>query len=114
MERGSSSKRAMSDTSAQAGSTTPNTSKLVSSCTCTTGPLHSISRMPRSAQQAERRHREATMVSYDFKYQKCGTEFEITCHMDEREGKAVCPKCGSRKVEQKLSAAFSSPPPAKY
>jgi putative FmdB family regulatory protein len=70
--------------------------------------------MPRLAEQAKRRHREATMVAYDFKCKKCGTEFEVSCHMDEREAKAVCPKCGSRKVEQKLSAAFSSPPPAKY
>ncbi len=54
------------------------------------------------------------MVAYDFKCKKCGTEFEVSCHMDEREAKAVCPKCGSRKVKQKLSAAFSSPPPAKY
>jgi putative FmdB family regulatory protein len=54
------------------------------------------------------------MVAYDFKCKKCGTEFEVSCHMGEREAKAVCPKCGSRKVEQKLSAAFSSPPPAKY
>jgi putative FmdB family regulatory protein len=54
------------------------------------------------------------MVAYDFKCKKCGTEFEVSCHMDEREAKAVCPKCGSRKVKQKLSAAFSSPRPAKY
>ena len=54
------------------------------------------------------------MVAYDFKCDKCGTEFEITCHMDEREAKAVCPKCGSCKATQKLSAAFSSPRPAKY
>ncbi len=54
------------------------------------------------------------MVSYDFKCQKCGTEFEVSCHMDELKDKAVCPKCGSGQVEQKLSAAFSSPPPAKY
>jgi putative FmdB family regulatory protein len=54
------------------------------------------------------------MVTYDFKCKKCGKKFEITCHMDERETKAVCPKCGSKKVEQKLSAAFSSPRPPKY
>ena len=54
------------------------------------------------------------MVAYDFKCTKCGTTFEISCHMDERKAKAVCPKCGSRKVEQKLSATFSSPRPAKY
>ncbi len=60
------------------------------------------------------RHREGAVVAYDFKCKKCGTEFEITCRMDERKEKAVCPKCGSHKVKQKLSAAFSSPPPAKY
>ena len=35
------------------------------------------------------------MVAYDFKCKKCGKQFEITCHMDERKDKAVCPKCGS-------------------
>ena len=54
------------------------------------------------------------MVTYDFKCKKCGTEFEVTCHMEERETKALCPKCGSREAKQKLSAAFSSPRPAKY
>lgn len=54
------------------------------------------------------------MVVYEFRCKKCGTGFEVSCHMDEREAKAVCPKCGSRKVDQKLTAAFSSPPPAKY
>src|SRR5450756_2442705 len=52
MEKGSSSTRAMSDTSAQAESTKPTTSKLASSCTSTMGPLHSFSRMPRSPEQA--------------------------------------------------------------
>jgi putative FmdB family regulatory protein len=54
------------------------------------------------------------MVTYDFKRAKCGTEFEVTCHMDEGRDKAVCPKCGSHKAKQKLSTAFSSPRPAKY
>ena len=54
------------------------------------------------------------MAVYDFICKKCGTEFEVTCHMDERDAVAVCPKCGSHQVEQKFSAAFSSPPPAKY
>ena len=54
------------------------------------------------------------MVVYEFTCKNCGTEFEVSCHMDEREAKAVCPKCGSHKVTQKLSAAFSSPRPAKY
>jgi len=57
---------------------------------------------------------EGTMAVYDFKCKKCGTEFEITCHMDERDAQAVCPKCGNHQVEQKFSAGFLSPPPAKY
>ena len=39
------------------------------------------------------------MVTCEFTCKKCGTEFEISCHMDEREAKAVWPKCGSYKVE---------------
>jgi putative FmdB family regulatory protein len=54
------------------------------------------------------------MAVYEFTCKKCGTEFEITCRMEEREAKAVCPKCGGHKVAQKLTAAFASPPPAKY
>jgi putative FmdB family regulatory protein len=54
------------------------------------------------------------MAVYEYTCKKCGNGFEVTCHMDEREKKAVCPKCGGRKLEQKLTAAFSSPPPAKY
>ena len=54
------------------------------------------------------------MVTYEFTCKKCGTDFEVSCHMDERQAKAVCPKCGSHEVTQKLSAAFSSPRPAKY
>ena len=49
------------------------------------------------------------MAVYEFTCRKCGTEFEVTCHMDEREAKAVCPKCGRRRAIQKLSAAFTSP-----
>ena len=54
------------------------------------------------------------MAVYEFTCRKCGTKFEVTCHIDERETKAVCPKCGSHKVDQKLSAAFSSPRPSQY
>ena len=57
---------------------------------------------------------EATLVTYEFTCKKCGTGFDVSCHMDEREAKAVCPKCGSHKVTQQLSAAFSSPRPSKY
>jgi putative FmdB family regulatory protein len=51
---------------------------------------------------------------YAFTCAKCATQFEVECRMDEHEAKAVCPKCGSRKVTQKLSADFSSPRPRKY
>lgn len=54
------------------------------------------------------------MAVYDFTCEKCGTQFEVTCHICDREAQAVCPKCGSHKVKQKLTAAFSSPPPDKY
>ncbi len=52
---GSSSTRAMPATSAPAGSTMPSTSRPAGSCTCTTGPLPSIPRMPRLAEEGRRR-----------------------------------------------------------
>lgn len=54
------------------------------------------------------------MATYEFRCRECGTAFEVTCHMDEREAQAVCPKCGSKAVDQLFSAAFSSPPPDKH
>jgi putative FmdB family regulatory protein len=54
------------------------------------------------------------MAVYEFKCKKCGKVFEVTCHMDEREKKAVCPGCGSRKVETVFTPSFASPPPPKY
>ncbi|MFA4965400.1 MAG: FmdB family zinc ribbon protein [Thermoleophilia bacterium] len=54
------------------------------------------------------------MALYEFTCKECGTKFEVTCHIDEREANAVCPKCGSHSVEQHFTAAFGSPPPAKY
>jgi putative FmdB family regulatory protein len=54
------------------------------------------------------------MAVYEFTCKKCGRSFEVTCRMDERAAKAVCPKCGSRKVVQKLTADFGSPRPDKY
>lgn len=53
------------------------------------------------------------MAVCEFSCKKCHRKFEVTCHIGEREAKGVCPKCGSHKVEQKLTAAFSSPPPDK-
>ena len=54
------------------------------------------------------------MAVYEFICKDCGTQFEVSCHMDERDAQAVCPKCGGHQVEQKYSAGFLSPPPAKY
>jgi putative FmdB family regulatory protein len=54
------------------------------------------------------------MATYEFECRECGTTFEVTCHMDEREARAVCPKCGSHAVDQVFTAAFASPPPDKY
>jgi putative FmdB family regulatory protein len=54
------------------------------------------------------------MVTYEFRCKDCSENFEIHCHMDEREDKAVCPKCGGRNVESVLTANFGSPAPKKY
>jgi len=39
------------------------------------------------------------MPIYEYKCLACGEQFEITCKFDEREEKAVCPKCGANTVE---------------
>ncbi len=54
------------------------------------------------------------MPVYEFKCTDCGEDFEVDCHIEEREEKAVCPKCGGRSVESVLSASFISPRPPKY
>jgi putative FmdB family regulatory protein len=54
------------------------------------------------------------MATYEFVCRECKAGFEVTCHMDEREAEAVCPRCGSKDVEQVYTSAFSSPPPDKY
>ena len=51
---------------------------------------------------------------HEFKCTDCGEDFEVDCHMHEREEKALCPACGSRNVESVLSAGFSSPRPPKF
>ncbi|HET6497020.1 MAG TPA: FmdB family zinc ribbon protein [Thermoleophilia bacterium] len=56
--------------------------------------------------------REVVVVAYEFKCKECGEQFEIECHMDEREEKAVCPKCGGRNVESVLTSSFGSPRPS--
>jgi len=54
------------------------------------------------------------MATYEFVCRDCGTAFEVSCHIEDREAQAVCPKCGSHAVDQQFTAAFSSPPPDNY
>jgi putative FmdB family regulatory protein len=53
------------------------------------------------------------MPVYEYKCSNCGKVFEITCHLRERDQLAVCPGCGSKKVEPVFSS-FSSPPPPRF
>jgi len=62
----------------------------------------------------ERAWEVAVMAVYAFRCKKCKRKFAVTCHIEERDAKAVCPKRGSRQVEQRYTAEFSSPRPAKY
>ncbi|MEE4274728.1 MAG: zinc ribbon domain-containing protein [Thermoleophilia bacterium] len=50
------------------------------------------------------------MPVYEYVCKKCGTDFEITAHWDERKKKAVCPKCQSKKVEPRFSSFACEPP----
>lgn len=46
-------------------------------------------------------------MQYAFECSKCHKRFEVTESLAEHErGKEKCPECGSRKVEQRLSAPF--------
>ena len=56
------------------------------------------------------------MPFYEFECNDCSEVFEVRATIKEKESGLllVCPKCGSHDVTQKLSAAFSSPRPAKY
>lgn len=54
------------------------------------------------------------MVTYEFRCNACGKDFEVVCHMTEREEKMVCPDCGSRDVVAVLTPNFGSPAPKKY
>ena len=46
------------------------------------------------------------MPRYDFKCEECGSEFEISLSLEEREqetDKKNCPKCSSKKTRQVMS-----------
>jgi putative FmdB family regulatory protein len=44
------------------------------------------------------------MPVYEFVCKDCGTEFEITCHWDERDEQAVCPNCHGKNVETRITS----------
>ncbi len=44
------------------------------------------------------------MPNYEMVCQECGEKFEISMSFAEREKKAVCPACGSKKLEQVYSS----------
>lgn len=48
------------------------------------------------------------MPSYSFVCKECKKSFTLTIPLSEYEkGKFACPKCQSKKVEQKLAAFFA-------
>jgi putative FmdB family regulatory protein len=53
------------------------------------------------------------MPTYEYRCQDCGRRFEITCHADERDKLAECPKCHGKKVEPVITS-FVCAPPKKY
>lgn len=53
------------------------------------------------------------MPVYQYRCKGCGKVFEVTCHLDDRKKLAVCPGCGSKKVQQ-VFTSFVCAPPAKW
>lgn len=53
------------------------------------------------------------MPVYQFTCKDCGETFEVTCHLSERDERAVCPSCGGRNVKPVFSS-FACPPPQKW
>ena len=53
------------------------------------------------------------MPTYEYRCDKCGERFEITCHMDERDKPAVCPNCKSKKITPVISS-FTCEAPKKW
>jgi putative FmdB family regulatory protein len=48
------------------------------------------------------------MPTYDYLCRKCGRRFSKHMLISEHEkAKVTCPKCGSRRVEQQISAFFA-------
>ncbi len=52
--------------------------------------------------------REGTMPVYEYLCKECHKHFEKILTLDEHErGKIICPRCGSKKVEQEPAAFFA-------
>jgi putative FmdB family regulatory protein len=51
---------------------------------------------------------EESMPVYQFSCKGCNKSFQVTKSLQEYEkGKVACPKCGSKKVEQRVAAFFA-------
>jgi len=51
------------------------------------------------------------MPVYQYKCRDCGKEFEINCHLSEREKLAKCPSCGKKNVQPVFTSFVTAPPP---
>jgi putative FmdB family regulatory protein len=51
--------------------------------------------------------REVPMPVYDYICHDCQKTFELVLTLKEHETEAKCPKCGSKNVEQELTAFFA-------
>jgi putative FmdB family regulatory protein len=48
------------------------------------------------------------MPTYDYRCEKCRKSFSLTLTIAQHDTKRLtCPKCGSRRVKQKVSAFFA-------
>jgi len=57
--------------------------------------------------QRSRRERE-TMPTYEYHCKECNKKFDLMMTISQHEkAKVVCPKCNSKKVEQKAAAFFA-------
>ncbi len=53
------------------------------------------------------------MPTYEYRRKKCDKHFEVTCHLEECDKLAVCPKCKSTKVKPVFSS-FTCAAPRRY
>lgn len=48
--------------------------------------------------------KEAAMPTYEYTCKECGERFELALSLGDHEKKQKCPKCGSVKLEQRISS----------